>query len=204
MMNENNSEPLKINIFTLGNSTVGKTCFIHKFVHNKFNYNYFSTIGVDYLTKKIILPSGKNVKIIFYDTAGQERYKSLSFNLLKNADGILLMYDITNLETFTSITGWIKSIREIKPNDFPIILIGNKCDLESKRKIQKEEGEKEAKNNGFLFFETSCKENINIEETINSIVSMITDEKGQIKKERNESIHLDKKKLKKHKRKCKC
>ena len=158
------------------------------------------------MTKKIILPSGKKVKIIFYDTAGQERYKSLSFNLLKNADGILLMYDITNIETFRAITEWIEIIREIKPNDFPIILIGNKCDLESERKIPKEEGEKEARNNGFPFFETSCKENVNIDETINAIVSMITDEKGQIKKERNEieSVKLEKKKLKKHKRKSKC
>ena len=202
-MNENNSDPLKINIFTLGNSTVGKTSLINKFVHNKFNYNYFSTM-VDFLIKNIILPSGKYAKIVFYDTAGLERYRSLSFNLLKNADGILLMYDITNIETFRAITEWIEIIREIKPNDFPIILIGNKCDLENERKIPKEEGEKEAYNNGFLFFETSCKETVNIEETINSIVSMITDEKGQIEKERNESIHLDKKKLKKHKRKCKC
>ena len=114
------------------------------------------------------------------------------------------MYDITNIETFSSIKGWIKSIEEIKPKGFPIILIGNKCDLESERKIPKEEGIKEAKNNGFPFFETSCKDNINIEEAINTIVSMITDERGQIKKERNESVQLEKKKLKKHKRICKC
>ena len=203
-MKENNSEPLEIKIFTLGNFAVGKTCFINQFVHNTFRNNYITTIGFDHTAKKIILPSGKNAKLIFYDTAGQERYKSLAFNLLKNADGILLMYDITNIETFRAITEWIEIIREIKPNDFPIILIGNKCDLESERKIPKEEGEKEAYNNGFLFFETSCKENVNIEETINSIVSMITDEKGQIKKERNDSIQLDKKKLKKHKSICKC
>ena len=205
-MKEDNSEPLKIKIFTLGNSTVGKTCFIRKFDHNTFMNNYISTIGFDHSVKKIILPSGKNAKLFFYDTAGQERYKSLAFNLLKNADGILLMYDITNIETFNAIKGWIKSIKEIKPNDFPIILIGNKCDLESERKIPKEEGEKEARNNGFPFFETSCKENVNIDETINAIVSMITDEKGQIKKERNEieSVKLEKKKLKKHKRKSKC
>ena len=114
------------------------------------------------------------------------------------------MYDITNIETFSELKGWIESIKEIKQNDFPIILIGNKCDLESERKIPKEEGEKEARNSGFPFFETSCKENVNIDETINAIVSMITDEKGQIKKERNESIQLEKKKLKKHKRICRC
>ena len=145
------------------------------------------------LYHKILLPSGKNAKIVFYDTAGQERYRSLSFNLIRNANGILLMYDITNIDTFIAIKGWIESIKEIKGNDCPIILIGNKCGLESERKIQKEKGEKEAENNDLKFYETSCKENINIEETINAIVSMITDEKGQIKKERNESLQLIKK-----------
>ena len=178
---------MEIKIFTLGNFAVGKTCFINQFTHNTFRSNYITTIGFDHTAKKIILPSGKNAKLIFYDTAGQERYKSLAFNLLKNADGILLMYDITNIETFSSIKGWINSIEEIKPKGFPIILIGNKCDLESERKIPKEEGIKEAENNGFPFFETSCKKNVNIDETINAIVSMITDEKGQIKKENDEN-----------------
>ena len=203
-MTQNNAEPFKINLFALGNFAVGKTCFINQFTHNTFRKNYISTIGVDYSVKNVILPSGKKAKLVFYDTAGQERYRSLSFNLLRNADGILLMYDITNIETFKAIKGWTESIKDKKGNDFPIVLIGNKSDLESERKIPKEEGIKEAKNNGFPFFETSCKENINIEEAINTIVSMITDERGQIKKERNESVQLEKKKLKKHKRICKC
>ena len=203
-MDEINSSIMKLNLFTLGNSNVGKTCFIYKYVHNKFKSQYTSTIGYDFLSKNIILPSGQNIKLVFYDTAGQERFKSMSMNLLKNADGILLLYDITSIETFNAIKGWVESIIEIKGNNFPIVLIGNKCDLEEKRKITKDEGEKEAENNGFLFFETSCKDNINIEESINAIVSMIANEKSQIQYDKNESQVLEKKKIKKQKKKCNC
>ena len=203
-MTENNSSPFILNLVTLGNSTVGKTTFIYKYVYNEFRSVYMSTIGAEFLRKNIKLPSGQTIKLNFQDTAGQERYRSLAFNLVKMADGILLMYDITNIETFKAITGWVGSIRDIKGNDFPIILIGNKCDLEKQRKVAKEDGEKEAKDNGFLFFETSCKDNINIEETINAIVNKVTEGRIQIENNKRQSIKLEKKKLKKQKRKCKC
>ena len=117
-MDEINSSIMKLNLFTLGNSNVGKTCFIYKYVHNKFKSQYTSTIGYDFLSKNIILPSGQNIKLVFYDTAGQERFKSMAMNLLKNADGILLLYDITSIETFNAIKGWVESIIEIKGNNF--------------------------------------------------------------------------------------
>ena len=201
-MDENNASPLILNLITLGNSTVGKTCFIYKYVYNKFRSRINNTVGVDYLSKNMKLSSGQTIKLNFQDTAGQERYRSISFNLVKMADGILLMYDITNIKTYEAITEWVESIRDIKGNDFPIILIGNKCDLKKKREVTKEDGEKKAQDNGFLFFETSCKDNINIEETVNAIVNKITE--GTIQINDRESIKLEKKKLKKHKRKCKC
>ena len=198
-----NSSPSIINIIALGNCSVGKTCFIYKYVHNEFRCDFNNTLGVNFMSKSIQLPSGQNITIRFEDTAGQERYRSLASNFIKNADGILLMYDITDMETFKAISRWIKSIKEIKGNDCPIILIGNKCDLEEERKVSKKEGEKKAEENGFLFIETSCKDNINIEKAVNTIVNKITDGRIQLKSE-NQSIKLDKKKLKKHKRKCKC
>ena len=183
-MTENNSSSLTINLITLGNSTVGKSCFIYKYIYNKFMNNFVSTIGVNFLSKDIKLPSGQTIKLKFQDTAGQERYKSISFNLVKMADGILLMYDITKIETFEAITEWIGSIKEIKGDDCPIILIGNKCDLEDERKVSKEDGEKKAKDNDFFFLETSCKDNINIEEAVNTIVNKITDGTVQIRNKR--------------------
>ena len=206
-MTENNSSNLKINLITLGNSTVGKTCFIYRYVYNKFLSILDSTFGTDYSSKKIQLPSSQTIKLNFQDTAGQERYKAITLNLVKQADGILLIYDITKIETFEAITEWIEIIKEIKGNDFPIVLIGNKCDLENKRKITKEDGEKKAQDNGFLFFETSCKNNINIQETVNAIVDKITE--GTIQSNERKSIKLDEEKieedkLEKHKEKCTC
>ena len=135
---------------------------------------------------------------MFYDTEGKERYQTIAFNLIKNADGIMLMYDISNMKTFEDISGWIKSIRDLKGNDFPIILIGNKCDLKDERVVDKEDGEELAKKNGFLFFETSCKENINVEESINAIASKVNKEEEIIAKGR--TISLDRMTLTKEKK----
>ena len=201
-MTENNSSTLKLNVITLGNSSVGKTCFIYKYFYNKFRSRLNSTFGIDFWSKNIELPSGQTITLRIQDTAGQERFRCISSNLVKMADGILLMYDITNIETFEAITEWVKSIKDIKGDDFPILLIGNKCDLEDKRKVAKEDGEKQAKDNGFLFFETSCKDNINIQETINALVNKIIE--GTIQANERKSIKLEIGKLKKHKRNCKC
>ena len=160
-----NEKIQKLTLFTIGNCFVGKTSFVKRYVKNISNDYYQATIGIDFSSKIVKLENGEFLKIIFYDTAGQERYKSISFNLIKSADGILLMYDVTEKSSFDEINGWIKSIKEAKGDDFPIILIGNKCDLE-KRVISKEEGEKFAKEQGFSFMETSCKEGINIEESV--------------------------------------
>ena len=204
-MNENDIDFLRINIFVLGNAAVGKSSFILRFCRNDFKDHYMTTIGIDFMAKSSVLPNGKNSKICFYDTAGEEKYKSVSFNLIKNADGVLLMYDITNKESFDSINGWLVSIRENRGNDFPIILVGNKTDLNEKRLISKEDGEKEAEKNGINFFETSNKDGTNIDECVFSLASKIAEkmEKDNNKKA-SEKIKLDKNSIKAKKNKCKC
>ena len=162
----------KLTLFTLGNSAVGKTSFINRYIKHISQDNYQPTIGIDYFLKIMKLENGESLKLFFYDTAGQEKYKSISFNLIKNADGILLIYDVSEKRSFDEINGWIESIKEAKGDNFPIILIGNKCDLE-KRVITKEEGEKLAKEQGFSFIETSCKEGINIKESVKILVDDI-------------------------------
>ena len=136
MSDGDNSSYEKINLLALGNSKVGKTCFILRYCEEKFSESYITTIGLDYSFKNVILPNNKKLKICFYDTAGQERYNS--------SNGILLMYDITEKKSFDAIPQWIKSILDVKGENFPMILIGNKSDLNEKRQVQKEEGEKEA------------------------------------------------------------
>ena len=176
-MNDEKKENEKIISFVLGNSEVGKTSFITKYDTNTFKEQYLSTIGIDFIKKNIKLPDGEEIKLVLYDTAGQEKYKSISFNLIKNADGILLMYDITNRDTFDAINKWIENIKDEKGDNFPLVLIGNKCDLAEERIIQKEEGQKLAEDNGLSFIETSCKEGTNVEESIQILVFKIIEKK---------------------------
>ena len=177
----------KLTLITLGNSSVGKTSFIRRYVNDISDDNYQPTIGIDFFSKTIQLETGEELKLLFYDTAGQEKYKSISFNLIKNADGIFLMYDVSEQRSFNEINGWIESIKEAKGDNFPIILIGNKCDLEQ-RVISKEEGEKFAKEQGFSFMETSCKEGINVEESVKILIDDIMKRR---KSEKLENIEED-------------
>ena len=162
MNSENVNEDI-INIMTLGISSVGKTSFIFRFTENTFQNLIISTIGIDFKVKIIEIENIK-YKLIFYDTAGQEKFKSVAPNLIKKAHGIIIMYDITNKSSFDSIPEIIKNIKEEKGDDFPMILIGNKKDLEQDREIKKEEGEDLASKNGIEYFEISNKEGINIQE----------------------------------------
>ena len=194
---------LFINIITLGNTTVGKTAYLIRNTENKFKPS-LTTVGIDTRNKRIELENGKKVNVKFYDTSGQERYHSLSANFIKNADGVLLMYDITNRESFDKISKWWNDILEHKEKDFPVILVGNKCDLEDERKVQKEEGESIAKKYNVKFYETSNKDGINIEESfrelINIILSRMPDEIKKTKTIKPTHLKLSKEKL--ERRKC--
>ena len=162
----------KINIITLGNSSVGKTSLIQRYVDEIFE-DTFATIGFNTKFKNKILSNGEKLKVFFYDTSGQEKYNSLSFNYIKNCHGILLMYDISNKKSFIKIKDWLNNIFEHKDKDFPILLLGNKCDLEEKREVTKEEGDQLAKELKLNFYETSNKDNINIEKAITELIEMI-------------------------------
>ena len=164
-----------IKIVTLGNTSVGKSSFIIKYIDNRFTYNYTATLGLDFKQKKIKLKDGKDVRLRIFDTAGQERFRSVSVSFIKKADGIILIYDISNRETFNSIGEWIKNIREIGKELLPVVLVGNKCDLpEEERKVTSIEGEEKADQFKIPFFETSCKDGINIKEAFDKIVEEIT------------------------------
>ena len=170
----------KIKIMALGNNVVGKTSFILRFTENKFEKNYLATVGIDYQIKIVTLKE-KQYKLCFYDTVGEEKYRSITLNVIKDAQGILLMYDITIINSFDSIPNWIKSIKDVKGSDFPMVLVGNKIDLESERKITKEQGEKFAKENGIEFFEISNKNGINIQEAGLALVNKILEKKEKEK-----------------------
>ncbi len=191
-------EPEKIKVLTLGNGDVGKSSFITRYTEDKFLETYLLTTGFDVKTKDIVL-NDKKYKIALYDTAGQERYRAMAYNVIKNADGIILMFSVTSQSSFDSISEWMKNIRNMKPKEFPVILLGNKIDLEENRVISKKEGEELAQKYELSFYETSNKTGENIEKSCLDVINKIIIEKEKEKEEekknnKNKSNTNDKKK----------
>ena len=175
MSEESSSEEL-ITIMTLGKCSVGKSSFILRFTENRFENTYLTTVGLDFRFRLVNIKDIQ-YKVLFYDTVGQEKYHSIAPNIIKKANGIIIIYDITNKSSFDSIPEILKTIEEEKGKDFPMILIGNKIDLENERLIKKEEAEELAEKYGMEFFEISNKEGINIEKAGLSIVKKILEKR---------------------------
>lgn len=169
-MTEKKQKELLYKILLLGDSSVGKTCFLMRYADNTFQEIHMSTIGLDYKLKNVQLDDGKIVKIQIWDTAGQDRFRSITKNYYKGAHGIILIYDVTSRKTFENIQNWVTQIKEEVSEKVNIILVGNKIDDENNRKVSSEEGKKMADQWGLDFFETSAKSGINIDTTFNDLV----------------------------------
>ena len=192
------SENEKIILSVLGNSGVGKTSFIMKFTDNTFQESYLATYGIDFKTKYVDI-NNKKYRVDLYDTAGQERFRSISVNSIRMSDGVILIYDITNEFSYETINTWMENIYQVKGKDFPVILIGNKCDAVRERVVIKEKGEQLAKQYNISFFETSNKMGTNIEEAGLKLINKIIENN---KRDAQESIKLRKSRLKKKKFRC--
>lgn len=155
------SPDITLKFLTLGDSMVGKTSIVLRFVDNVFYEQTKSTIGVDFKTKTINF-GNKKVKIKVWDTAGQERFRTITKQYYKNAEGIILIYDVTESKTFDQIEDWVINIMDNKQIDAKVILVGNKIDCEE-RVILKDQGVKLAKRFDLPYFETSAStgENVN-------------------------------------------
>jgi Ras-related protein Rab-1A len=157
-------------VLLLGDSNVGKTCFLLRYIEDTFTNNHISTIGVDYKLKMISSTNDSRIiKLQIWDTAGQERFRSITKNYYKSSNGIFLIYDVTNQSSFNNIKNWISQIKDYIEDDICITLVGNKIDLGYNRKISLQEGRKLAKENNFSFFEVSAKENINVHESFEDL-----------------------------------
>ena len=194
-MSKSNNNMFEVRLVTLGDSKVGKTSLILRYVDDEFNLNYLSTMGFDLKIKKIKLSNNKEVKVKIFDTAGQERFKSIASNYLKKAEGIILVYDITDRISFENIDNWVDDINKEGKNSKPIILIGNKSDKEDERAIKKDEGEKLAKNccGGIKFYETSCQTGENVEKAINDLVNDVYNKySGNIPEDKDNNLIIEK------------
>ena len=152
----------------LGDSLVGKTSIVNTFLNIEFTENNLMTIGTDKMESYMKMNDGNELKVIIWDTAGQERFHSIAKSTIKNAQGIIVSFDMTKRKTFENVNVWLNEIRENSVS-IPIVLFGNKCDLKEKRTVKKEEAEKLAEANHLAYFETSAKLDINIKEGFKKI-----------------------------------
>ena len=174
-------EPPLYKILLLGDSTVGKTCFLLRYTDDTFLELHMATIGLDYRLKTMVLDDQKIVKVQLWDTAGQDKFRAITRNYYKGARGIILIYDITNIKSYDNIKKWINEIKEEIPDKVTIILIGNKIDNERERKITKEQGEQLAKDYNVPFFETSAKTGEGINESVLFLIKKIIDTDPEMK-----------------------
>ena len=179
-------------ILTIGESGVGKTCLLLRYTDNKFVKNYLTTIGIDFKVKLVSM-HGKSVKLKIWDTAGQERFRNITQQYYKGADGIVLVYDVTDRESFEKIAEWMKQINLYTQTDkIGIVLLGNKVDVEP-RQVKSEEGAAVAKQYGVKHYETSAFNNLNVEESFKFLTEEIMNKKNiEVTKEGNETLQLTK------------
>ena len=199
-------------LLLIGNSSVGKSSLLFRFVENVWDDSFVPTIGVDFVSKCIIINiyffislfhqklktlevNGKKVKLQIWDTAGQERFKNITASYYRGGNGVLVVYDITERESFENLNSWLIEIEKNANKNVYKLLIGNKCDLEDKRKVTYQEGKDFAESNGMKFIETSTKTASKVQEAFelltNEIIKAnINKEKGMEKKDNAKTLHL--------------
>ena len=195
---EKNDKTLKIII--LGSSEVGKTCILNRYFHNDFKENLLSTVGIDFQTKFFKFDNQK-IKVNYIDTAGEEKFRAISVNYLKGTNGVILVFDITNKETFDLLETWLNELKETNKADVSKVLIGNKADLAEHREVTVEDANKLADNMKCKYFEASAKTGENIKEALDEIakISFINFKSLE---ERADSIILKRQEGKTKKKKC--
>ena len=164
-------------ILTIGESGVGKTCVLRRFVENKFLKNHLATIGIDFKTKTLNI-NNKEIKLKIWDTAGQERFRNITTQYYKGADGIVLVYDVTDDGSFEKIRDWMAQIQSNAQRDeLGLVLLGNKCDIEP-RVVTEEQGTKMAEELKVSYFETSALNGQGINEAFEQLARDIMKKKG--------------------------
>eukprot|EP00600_Ochromonadales_sp_CCMP1393_P002524 CAMPEP_0174981362 /NCGR_PEP_ID=MMETSP0004_2-20121128/15846_1 /TAXON_ID=420556 /ORGANISM="Ochromonas sp., Strain CCMP1393" /LENGTH=204 /DNA_ID=CAMNT_0016233095 /DNA_START=44 /DNA_END=658 /DNA_ORIENTATION=+ len=172
-MSRDQQHDLKMKLLTFGDGGVGKTCLLWRFAYDKFSDSTLPTIGVDYQIKYLELDDKRRVKVQIWDTAGQERFRTITTSYYKGAQGILLVYDVTDRNSFQSVRTWMEQIKEHCEVNVNTVLVGNKCDLEDKRLVKFEEGRALAEEYEINFYETSAKKNVNVEKAFLDLATAV-------------------------------
>ena len=183
---ENKEYDLLFKLILIGDSCVGKSNILLKYLKNQFNENSKTTVGVEFGTKNIII-NNKRIKIQIWDTAGQERYRSITSAYYKGAKGALIVYDITRKNTFDNIDKWITDLKLNGDKNICIIILGNKSDLIDKREINKNDGIKKAEMYKTAFLETSALNGDNISKAFDELIEQIVINNKNIFQDDNEN-----------------
>ncbi len=172
---ETESYDLLFKLILIGDSAVGKSNILLKYLKNEFDQNSRATVGVEFGTKNVLI-NGKKVKIQIWDTAGQERYRSITSAYYKGAKGAFIVYDITKKSTFDNLKNWINDA-ESKTTNFKSIVVGNKIDLENNREVDYNLGKNFCEKKNCPFLETSAKINMRVEDIFLTLVKDILKDK---------------------------
>ena len=186
---ETNNYELLYKIIIIGDTCVGKSNILSRYLKDEFKEDAKATVGVELGTNFLKI---KNIgaKLQIWDTAGQERYRSITSSYYKGSHGCFIVYDITNEASFESIDKWFEQAQKEAGKNISIILVGNKCDLENERKISKEKGEEKAKNLNCPFFETSALSKIKIDDIFNEMLNNIFERTGGAKNDEDDDIEI--------------
>ncbi|KAJ3444905.1 rab gtpase [Anaeramoeba flamelloides] len=188
-----------VKLLLIGDSGVGKSSLLLRFVEDSFTPSFITTIGIDFKIKNVEM-DGKKVKIQIWDTAGQERFRTITTAYYRGAHGIMLVYDVSNEKSFLNVRNWIKNIETNASENVCKMLIANKADLTEEKVVETSRGEQLAAEYGIPFFETSAKSNMNVNESFMQLTEMIKkqlfDSNENEERGNDEKIDLKKKKKK--------
>lgn len=159
-------------LLLIGNSGVGKSCLLLRFSDDTYSNDYISTIGVDFKIKTIEI-DGKTVKLQIWDTAGQERFRTITSSYYRGSHGIIIVYDVTDEESFNSVKMWLQEIDRYATSSVLKLLVGNKSDLKDKRKVEYDIAKEFAELNKMPFLETSALDSTNVEEAFLTMAKQI-------------------------------
>ena len=151
-----NPEIPKYKLIFLGDQSVGKSCILNRFMNDTFTEEYEATIGLDFQSKNVQIDN-QDIHLLLYDTAGQEKFRALIPMYTRDANIILLVYDVTSKDSFLHLSDWFKDLTNVKKEEVIFAVVGNKIDLDDRREVNSNEGENYAKEHDFIFAEVSAK-----------------------------------------------
>lgn len=164
-------------LLLIGDSGVGKSCLLLRFADDTYTESYISTIGVDFKIRTIEL-DGKTIKLQIWDTAGQERFRTITSSYYRGAHGIIVVYDVTDQESFNNVKQWLQEIDRYACENVNKLLVGNKCDLTNKKVVDYTSAKEYADQLGIPFLETSAKNATNVEQAFMTMAAEIKNRVG--------------------------